>query len=142
VQGITGIPWYYRQFGYEYALDLGGWRAVGVGQVPKLEDGQTEPFQLRPAHPQDIPALMSIDSAANRRYLVAGRWDEAIWQLELDGRDPESLVAGLVRAIERDGEVVGFVGFPPRVASDGQLAIDRIELAPGVSWIQALPSIL
>jgi len=24
VQGITGIPWYYRQFGYEYALALGG----------------------------------------------------------------------------------------------------------------------
>jgi predicted acetyltransferase len=23
-QGITGIPYYYRQFGYEYALDQGG----------------------------------------------------------------------------------------------------------------------
>ncbi|MEJ2748219.1 MAG: GNAT family N-acetyltransferase [Anaerolineae bacterium] len=26
VQAITGIPWYYRQFGYEMGLDLGGSR--------------------------------------------------------------------------------------------------------------------
>src|SRR5688500_12533938 len=26
-QGITGIPYYYRQFGYEFALDLGGRRS-------------------------------------------------------------------------------------------------------------------
>jgi predicted acetyltransferase len=31
VQGITGIPWYYRQFGYEYALDLDG------GRIPYWE---------------------------------------------------------------------------------------------------------
>src|SRR3569832_712508 len=28
VQGITGIPYYYRLFGYEYALDLAGERMV------------------------------------------------------------------------------------------------------------------
>ena len=27
VQAITGIPWYYRQFGYEMALALAGGRA-------------------------------------------------------------------------------------------------------------------
>ena len=30
VQAITGIPWYYRQFGYEFALDLYCGRVVRV----------------------------------------------------------------------------------------------------------------
>ncbi len=28
VTAITGIPYFYRQFGYEYALDLGGKRTT------------------------------------------------------------------------------------------------------------------
>jgi hypothetical protein len=46
-QGITGIPYYYRQFGYEFALDLGGHRAVFFAAIPKLKAGATEPFRLR-----------------------------------------------------------------------------------------------
>src|SRR2546423_1458805 len=36
VQGITGIGWYYRQFGYAYALDHTGARHLPAHQVPKL----------------------------------------------------------------------------------------------------------
>jgi len=32
-QGITGIPYYYRQFGYEYALDLDGNRALSFAAI-------------------------------------------------------------------------------------------------------------
>ena len=37
VQGITGIPYYYRQFGYEMALDLGGGRMCYAPQIPELK---------------------------------------------------------------------------------------------------------
>ena len=47
VQAITGIPFYYRQFGYEMALDLGGGRQGSAANVPKLKDGDVEPFRLR-----------------------------------------------------------------------------------------------
>ena len=30
VQAITGIPWFYRQFGYEMAIDLGGGRRMAM----------------------------------------------------------------------------------------------------------------
>jgi len=51
LQGITGIPWYYRQFGYEYALDLGGSRNLHVGKVPELKEDEAEPYQIRQATP-------------------------------------------------------------------------------------------
>src|SRR6476620_12558376 len=54
-QGITGISYYYRQFGYEYALDLGGRRSVYLAAIPKLKPGETEPYALRDATLADIP---------------------------------------------------------------------------------------
>ena len=49
VQGITGIPYYYRLFGYEMALDLAGRRFGYEANVPKLKDGEEEPYRIRPA---------------------------------------------------------------------------------------------
>ncbi|HRE29529.1 MAG TPA: GNAT family N-acetyltransferase, partial [Anaerolineales bacterium] len=44
VQAITGIPWYYRQFGYEMTVNLSGTR-IGFGMhVPGLKNGETEPY--------------------------------------------------------------------------------------------------
>jgi hypothetical protein len=54
-QGITGISFYYRQFGYEYALDLGGNRTVYFAAIPKLKPGEPEPYSLRDATSDDIP---------------------------------------------------------------------------------------
>ncbi len=46
-QGITGIPWYYRQFGYEYAIDLDGGRCVYPALIAPLKDGETEAYRFR-----------------------------------------------------------------------------------------------
>src|SRR5512136_303690 len=53
VQCITGIPWYYRQFGYEYALDLAVGRMADLGAIPALKEGEKEPYRLRPMTAND-----------------------------------------------------------------------------------------
>src|SRR5690242_6166113 len=47
VQGITGIPYFYRQFGYEYVLDLEGKRVTYLSIIPKAKEGEPEPYTLR-----------------------------------------------------------------------------------------------
>ena len=42
MQAITGNPWFYRQFGYELGLELGGGRVVYGPQIPALKTGETE----------------------------------------------------------------------------------------------------
>ncbi|HLG79045.1 MAG TPA: GNAT family N-acetyltransferase, partial [Ktedonobacteraceae bacterium] len=49
LQGITGILYFYRQFGYEYALDLGGSRKTYLSLIPQAKAGEPEPYTLRPA---------------------------------------------------------------------------------------------
>ena len=55
VQAITGIPYFYRQFGYEYVLDLEGSRIVPVAAIPEKEGDAPEPYHLRLATLDDVP---------------------------------------------------------------------------------------
>jgi hypothetical protein len=43
IQTIAGIPYFYRNFGYEYAAALGGGYPVNPSLIPKLPDREKEP---------------------------------------------------------------------------------------------------
>ena len=43
MQGITGIPWYYRQFGYEMALDFEANRILDGVHIPTRKKDNPKP---------------------------------------------------------------------------------------------------
>ncbi|MBI5298188.1 MAG: GNAT family N-acetyltransferase [Chloroflexi bacterium] len=143
VQVITGIPYYYRLFGYEMGLDLDGGRGGFAAGIPDLPEGQTEAFLVRPAVTADIPFLMELyNHAAARSELYAVR-DEALWQYELDGCSVDSVSHRKWKIIERaeTHEPVGYLMLPNWNSRDA-LFVMRYELKPGVSWLEATPSVL
>ncbi len=73
---IQGIPYFYRQFGYEYALPLeGGWR-VEKYSVPEPPAGHA----LRVATLDDLPALMRFYKEAAQDLAICAARDEATWR--------------------------------------------------------------
>src|SRR5512142_920265 len=60
VQVITGIPYYYRLFGYEMALDLSGYRMGFEANVPKLANGAQEPYSIRLARESDLSFIAEL----------------------------------------------------------------------------------
>ncbi len=54
---IWGIPYFYRQFGYGYAIDGEIRESLPVWLIP---DGPTTAYRLRPAMMADIPQLMAF----------------------------------------------------------------------------------
>ena len=111
MQGITGIPYYYRQFGYEMAMDLGGGRTMYPPQLPKLKEGQGEPYRVRPATEADLAFVTEVYRYAIQRKLIACPIDESAWRYELQGRHPRSVHRHELRIIERaQGEPVGYPG--------------------------------
>ncbi|HEV2107598.1 MAG TPA: GNAT family N-acetyltransferase [Thermomicrobiales bacterium] len=143
VQGITGIPWYYRQFGYEMCLNLGGGHRLPADQVPTLAQGEIEPFTFRPASASDVPFLVATDAHGRQRSLISCVRDDALWQHEVDGRSrSNSTDAVQVTIIERrGGQPVGFVGSPFQLW-DRSFAITVAELAARNSWLAVVPSLL
>jgi hypothetical protein len=142
VQGITGIPFYYRLFGYEMALDLGGGRSGFVPQVPLLPEGLAEPYRLRPAGEGDLGLIAGLYRRYCRRQLVSCAWDEALWRYELTGKSPKNVNRFELRVIETiAGEPVGCLAHPWLVWGS-MMAATMYELMPGVSYAEVTPSVI
>ena len=153
LQVMIGIPYFYRLFGYEYAIDIPPARPVP--DLPPPAPG------LRRATPADIPSLARLQDAAQARADVAMphpaarlRWLVAhrattTWVLERDGA-----VVASVRLPEPDDDVL--VAEPTAVdapAAEALLAAvaalaggrpvrvtDRPASVPGTTWAGRLTS--
>jgi hypothetical protein len=133
VQGITGIPWYYRQFGYEYALGLDGGRGGYLADIPPSTSGN-QPERVRPATAADLPFIARLDEQSRGRYLVTCVRDAALWRYDLDGRGEQSGERAELCVVERaSGEAVGFLVHSGRL-SRSMVDVRSYELVPGVSW--------
>lgn len=142
LQAITGIAYYYRQFGYEMALNLHGGRAGYPTHIPRLKEGEAETFKLRPADLDDIPLIHELYSAGCERSLVACEWDESLWQYELKGKSEKNVNRSEVRVIETvEGKPAGFIAHPPFTWGE-MMALQRYELHPGFSWLDVTPSVI
>jgi hypothetical protein len=143
VQAISGIPFFYRQFGYEMALTLEGWWLLHRSVVPPLPSSASEPFKIRPATPDDLAFIAGTYEAGQRRYVVSCVRREANWRYELTGRSVDSGAWRELRVIEDlAGDRVGFVAHLPYLTAAGRLYAICYELAPGTSWLAVTPSVL
>jgi hypothetical protein len=141
VQGITGIPFYYKLFGYEMGLELEGGRMGYEAHLPLLKEGETEPFSLRPATVDDIPFLMSVYAHACERHLITCVRDESVWRYDLAGQSQSNVDRLEFRIIQRaDGEPVGYLAHPWYDWNWG-LAAKHYELKPGISWLEINPCV-
>ena len=99
LQAITGIPFFYRQFGYEYALDLGGQRIISTTQIPTAKSESPGPYQLREATRRDVPSLMQFYQQRQAESLVWSPFPQKYWEYLVDqwehpsmkGKDPTVL---------------------------------------------------
>lgn len=142
LQAITGIPYYYRLFGYEMCVELGGARLGYEDQVPALKDGESEAFTFRPATVADIPFIMEVYAHACRRKLLTCVRDAVIWDYELTGQDPQNVNRLEYRIVQSvSGEPLGYLAHPWYTASHGLVA-RTFELKPGVSWLAVTPALI
>lgn len=144
-QAITGIPYFYRQFGYEMTVNLGGGRIGFPGGLPKLEEGQAEPFIIRTPLEADIPFLVRMIARANRRSLIACQWDDAIVRHEILEKSRENVNRLDLRVIETpQAQPVGYLAHPGFAWWGDQvgLHVTGYELDEGQSFLAVTPSVL
>lgn len=141
MQGITGIPHYYKRFDYEMGLELGGGRVGFAPLVPTLKEGENEPFTFRPATLEDVPFIMQVETRAASRSLVSTVRDEAIWRYEIDGKSERNINRTQYRIIQTAAvEPVGYIAHPWFNWGWG-ISLMEYELKPGISWLAVTPSV-
>ncbi len=126
VQAITGIPWYYRKFGYEMALNLGGSRHLGLDKLKPIPQDQQPTYRLRPANLADLPILKTLYDIQCASSLVSCCREDAVWRYEIANSQPERISQRTLRVIETmNGEVVGYAALIifPRADTVNEIAV-------------------
>lgn len=142
VQGITGILWYYRQFGYEYALDLEGGRMTYLVNIPPLKEGELEPYRLRPMTVDDLQFVKPLYERECARWLVACPRPDWLWQALLTWYSPRSAEARLFQIIQTaEGRAVGYLT-PDRDLEWGDYGVIELAVVEGQSLRAVMPSVM
>ncbi len=142
VQGITGIPFYYRLFGYEYAADLGGELSVYFPTIPSLMPGETEKFQLRGATDADLSVVKNLYDLDRSRHALTTPMEESYLRWVASGQDPQAAEGWITRLIvDAGGGVAGYVLTSPRRESD-ELTVLALGTRRETSLAEVLPSTL
>jgi len=85
---IQGIPYFYRQFGYEYAIPLDVYLNIELRHLPDKASEMLYRFRL--AKQQDIPILMHLYERAVRGLDISAVRDEPMWHYLLEHSMPTS----------------------------------------------------
>ncbi|RUS34025.1 GNAT domain-containing protein [Jimgerdemannia flammicorona] len=79
VLAIAGIHHFYRQFGYEYALSLGGQRTTLISMLPPLKPNTLEPYTLRSATATDTPLIRQLIEDSESKHMVRTLISTSTW---------------------------------------------------------------
>lgn len=141
-QGITGINWYYRQFGYEYALDLGGGRIAYFSNVPALKANEGEAYRLREMTAADLPFASMWYDRECARSLVACPRSESLWRYMLEPQPASMAWRVPYQIIEtNEGRAVGYCQ-PSRDIWNDAIVLCELVVAEGQSLRVVMPSVL
>jgi GNAT superfamily N-acetyltransferase len=147
VQGITGISYFYRQFGYEYAFELEGSRRILFTSLPKLKEGEAEPYTLRQATIQDLTIFEQLyererTGAFGKPPLVSTTFDQNYWRWVFEGQNPESGQGARVFFIQNQaGQELGYV-LTVRFRWGDAIPIFGLSVAEGAPLLEMMPSVL
>lgn len=136
VQAITGIPWYYRQFGYEMTVDMsGGQNFTWTHSQNDLEKIET-PYRVRAATQADVPLLLELYSAHCRHALLRRVRDATVCEFEGFEASDLSPYSRNFYIIETAGSktAVGYFEYKQW----GSFVIREFGVRLGVSWRPAI----
>ncbi|HEC33329.1 MAG TPA: GNAT family N-acetyltransferase [Chloroflexi bacterium] len=122
ISHIQGIPYYYRQFGYEYALPLEGGLRLETRCVPD-PPGVLLTFRL--ATRDDLPALMRLYDEASQDLAIHAVRDEATWRYLLTYTDGTETEHETWIIQDTDRQVVAYMRLPEHHFGE-ELVVDEV----------------
>ncbi len=144
VQAITGIPHFYRQFGYEYVLDLDGKRVVYTFRIPQAKEGEAEAYTLRNATADDVATIQHIYSYRRKTGVVVSNIPDSYWLYEAQRvSDETQRFPRLQMIVDATGKAQGYAFVASGRGDKGaNFAVFALDVLPEVNLRGMMPSLL
>ncbi|GLV54562.1 hypothetical protein KDH_14090 [Dictyobacter sp. S3.2.2.5] len=116
LDAITGIYYFYRQFGYEYALDLDSSKGVYLTAIPKAKEGEAELYTLREATQEDLPQIKAIYEQRDRSLqAVTTHTDDSYMKFLVEDwsdHPARSQFGATMMIVDQQGQAQGWLSLP------------------------------
>jgi GNAT superfamily N-acetyltransferase len=103
---IQGIPYFYQQFGYEYAIPLERWLMLETRHIPAQPDTA---FTFRQATVGDIPTLMQLYDETVKHLTIHSVRSEAVWRYLLTDAKGTETERDILLLESTGGQAAGYV---------------------------------
>lgn len=141
---IMGIPNYYRQFGYEYAIDAYGGSTTSLDLLKQvsLKDDEPVPFTACDAERSDARFISDTYRKIRDRGFVTVNRTPQIVEAELFECSDGSAFAWRARVLEKEGIPVGMYMYGLEKMGEKGIRVDVLEIDSSVNWLDASKSML
>lgn len=85
ISTIQGIPYFYRQFGYDFILPMNRRVILRINQIPEVQaqhGPQWMAIGVRKANENDLEEMMTLYEEHNSRLLMHTKRNRELWQLQ------------------------------------------------------------
>lgn len=113
---IWGIPYYYRQYGYTYAIDGNAYESLPVARIPDRPSSQESNFRFRPARSIDANTLTRLYRAAMKSQTLHITRDQDHWRYLME----HACLPVYIVENRQTGHAVGYLGMVK--SADGTVA--------------------
>jgi len=85
ISTIQGIPYYYRQFGYDFVIPMDHTVWTRTNQIQPIDEKNLPDYMklnIRPAEKTDIPSMMKLLDELNQKLLIYASRSPELWELQ------------------------------------------------------------
>ncbi len=127
---IQGIPYFYRQFGYEYAIPLEPRWRIDLDNIADAE--KKTGLRLRRADRADIPELMKTSRESNQRLTVKAQRDEGVWTYLLGPSMKTEMSADTWVVEDNSGELLSYFRISHHGFNKGLIVSEAGDMKPAL----------
>jgi hypothetical protein len=138
---IGGVPYFYRQYGYEMTVNMGNHRTAHPSVLDEVKQPENE-IRFELAAEKDIPELIRLLGQDSQAYLISGDWSRQDWLYMLADQKNNGCAAQQVYMIRRkNGVCIGTVRYNNRI-DEGHLYLVGANIDPVLSTWDEVESAL
>ncbi|KAI9290143.1 hypothetical protein BC943DRAFT_313359 [Umbelopsis sp. AD052] len=141
LQTIVGIPYYYRQFDYEYALDIGRRSKTWLNSIPSLQSDEKELITPRAATLEDSDTILMFDQELSLQSCNYAPLRREYLETQIKGNSTASPFQRKVVMFEQDGQAIGYF-MMHNYADPSAISVLHIAFNPNINLPTIINSIL
>ncbi len=143
LQVITGIPYFYRQFGYTMAVELGQHAAYQFAALDEPAPDYKPVYTLRPATPDDISSIMAWSDYFSRERLLTDAFTPEQLHYEITARLPKYYPHTAYQIIvDAQGQGVGFLVLLTSLSETYEFRCTAYVVGDQTSYLATFPDVM